>query len=227
MAYMLSTPFYAADFELLNGGSDVDGGRPFFGWRGSEPVTDTSTIPTQARQLDKKKVADFFVEDQVVIVSQKFKDCVEAVEPDTHQFFPIELQNKDGVPYEAKYFVLHVTQHVPCFDRFETDMFAANKSRKGRPYFTASFAGAGGVICMQAVGKRQMFSGDDLSGVALLVSDQLHAKFEKAKLFGDAFDGSTVREIDKDWILEEQRPEWVEWVKNHPEEDKFRNFKRL
>jgi hypothetical protein len=67
-----------------------------------------------------------------------------------------------------------------------------------------------GVICMQAVGSRDMFSSDPVNRHELLISDELHAKFTNAKLVGPAFDGASVKVIDKDWVPEGQRPEWIE-----------------
>jgi hypothetical protein len=46
-------------------------------------------------------------------VSESFRECVEALEPNVHEFRPVDVARKDGIPFEEQYYALNVRRLVP------------------------------------------------------------------------------------------------------------------
>ena len=55
-------------------------------------------------------------------VSDRFREKVEELEPDVHQFFPVELTAKDGLRPEKRYWFLHICNRVDAIDPEETTL---------------------------------------------------------------------------------------------------------
>ena len=49
-------------------------------------------------------------------VSERFRMCVEAIEPGVHQFIPIELKMPDGSIYPEQYYILNVQNFIDTLD---------------------------------------------------------------------------------------------------------------
>ena len=58
-------------------------------------------------------------------VRQKFKDLVESREPGVHQFFPIELQYKDGHPEDDKIYIFNICHTIDAI-RFDKSNISWN-----------------------------------------------------------------------------------------------------
>jgi hypothetical protein len=57
----------------------------------------TEGLPTKVQWWDRRPVPDFeIIHSPTMIVSQRFRDVVEAVEPGVHQFEPVEYVTKQG-----------------------------------------------------------------------------------------------------------------------------------
>jgi Protein of unknown function (DUF1629) len=49
-------------------------------------------------------------------VSERFRMCVEAIEPDVHQFIPVELKMADASFYPEQYYILNVLNLIDTLD---------------------------------------------------------------------------------------------------------------
>lgn len=90
------------------------GSLPFYLWIGQPKVADITNVPTVARLINDVPLHDAFWIAHTGVVSQRLRDVIEGNEPNTHQFFPLKLHRKNGSLIPDNYFIMHVTQRVPC-----------------------------------------------------------------------------------------------------------------
>jgi hypothetical protein len=121
---------------------------------------------------------------RILAVDDALKALIETLEPDVHQFFPIEITMPKGSVYPKSFYTLVIGQYF--------DSFVPEKSEKGsfKPdgpdyYFhTETKKGLNGIALSQAVfGKAHLWRERRLSGEWLTCfSDELNSEIEKADL---------------------------------------------
>ena len=80
-------------------------------WRGEK--ISKKRLPTRARQLSShKQLPHFFGVDTSPAVSETFKNIVEGLEPDVHQFFPFEVIGKAGKLLDRPFFQINVLSKI-------------------------------------------------------------------------------------------------------------------
>ena len=61
---------------------------------------------------------------RILAVDEALKEIIERLEPDVHQFFPIEIRLRNGKMYPARYFVLVIGQYFNSFLPENSDKFS-------------------------------------------------------------------------------------------------------
>ncbi|WP_305098250.1 imm11 family protein [Croceibacterium aestuarii] len=197
-----------------------------FGFSHGRVVDDLSMLPTRATQKDKKKLCDVFPMPGLNAVSAKFKSIVEEFEPDTHQFFPISLNAKDGTPYEEEYFIFNACQRFDAIlpDQSKSLHWSEKKAGewKGMPFLNGTASDL--VLSRPAIGDHHLWVSRLILGGHVFFSDPLKARMEKEKVRYVLYDKAEEvdRDLDliqqirptKDWLVGNQR-HWVE--QNFPE----------
>lgn len=90
----------------------VDGVRPaIWGWGwGTGSSLAGHQVPRSATQTDSNKLADIFPLPVLACVGQRVRAIVEAFELGVHDFHPIQLKSRKGVPCDEPYFMINVRQ---------------------------------------------------------------------------------------------------------------------
>ena len=206
------------EFEDATGRSSGEGYLPFYHWVGSEKVTDLSNIPTSARQTRKGKLTDAFWVANAGLVSPRFKDLIEEIEPDTHQFFPVALKDIDGTPYPDQYFIWHVTQQVACVMFKESDNWPIGSVKYGptvgQPIYSCHDTGL--VISKSAFSHRKIFTTGAVCGGELIIPDDMVRKIKKQGI--KFLRMHPVVEVDRPWLPEENCPELLAYNEEHPDQ---------
>ncbi|WP_081625843.1 imm11 family protein [Yoonia vestfoldensis] len=143
-------------------------------------------MPTKIKRIDpnRKPVPLLDVErwPSKCLVNQTFKDILEEIEPDTHQFFPMEIfQNDEKI---AHYYLLNVCNRL---DTYHPELTYPRNARgfwkpvKGEPSSI--------VFSMEAIGNHHAwidkFAG--LGGSGVFMSDVLVERLQTAGLTGLSF----------------------------------------
>lgn len=190
---------------------------PFSLWAASPKVTNTENIPTAAIQLDEEQLPDVFPINSAGVVSARFKAIVEAVEPDVHQFFPIELRRKDSTLHEGDYFIFHPTRYAPCVllskSGIRSKVTVKYGSRAGMVNYHVHYDEY--VISRPAYGDRKIFGSFSVEHDALLVTNEVVERIQAEKLTN--FRLYPVRELDEPWIFENEEPELAAFFKDRPD----------
>jgi hypothetical protein len=78
-------------------------------WHKAVP-RDPNSIPRIARRKGRRKSPPpcFFMLDGPMVVCAAFRDIVEALEPNTHEFHPITLLGKDGSELPDRFYILNI-----------------------------------------------------------------------------------------------------------------------
>lgn len=199
------------------------GSLPFYKWVGSSRVEDVSDIPTAAQQTNSVPIPDVFLIGDAGIVSERFRELIENHEPDIHQFFRIDLSFNDGSEVEERHYIWHVTQYAPCVlykdSKQKRLRYVKFGEEAGRPIYNC-FAG-GMVVSKPAFGNRKVFSTSIVNPGKLVVSDSIGTELRKVNI-SDLW-MEPVAEVDCEWRLEEDVPELMSWLKEHPEKKEILN----
>lgn len=194
------------------------GSLPFYLWIGAPKVAVITNVPTVARQINDVPLHDAFWIAHAGVVSERLRDVIEGIEPNTHQFFPLKLHRKNGSLISDNYFIMHVAQRVPCVFFKKSKETSLRRVRfgdsAGSPIFWCSDDGL--VISKPAFGSRHLFSTSIVAGGLILVSDTLGDELKRQNI-RDLY-MSKITEIEDEWLPEEDVPEFMEWLEDHPDE---------
>ena len=108
-------------------GSSFAAERETIWWSGWE-WDEGKRIEHAGQVLTVKKVSrgdvypDFLRLTNLRLASERFRDLVEALEPDVHQFFPVKMVRKSGAPISLPYFLLNVAQSFDCIIPEKSDL---------------------------------------------------------------------------------------------------------
>jgi len=114
-------------------------------------------------------------------VHQKFKDAVEGLEPDIHQFIPVTLLRKSGEPFEGQYYLMRVCQFIDAVIKEKSDLETGINENtgnevwylRGDPHLTVE---------AKKIKGRHLWWGDTQLIGAYFCSDELHAIYEEQKM---------------------------------------------
>lgn len=216
-------PYTFKDQELPTAGFEfIDWEKVFIpigGLSGGPPLPDLNILPKKARRTDKLKLTDYILIRGFALVSERFKQAVESLEPGAHQFSAIELQEKDGTPIEESYYIFKNCQAAPCVLRAHSEMKSVGRVRvepnEGKPYYFCQYNKVG--LSRPAV------EGWHLWGASLILpdgcvfmSDELYKRFKKDRLTHFRYHEAVF--FDEPWVPEENVPEYLQWMQENPEQ---------
>jgi hypothetical protein len=182
-----------------------DGGVTGDGYHAGLPV-DGSNFPKWVRWSDPNgnPVPDF---DQVpfLSVSEKAKQVIESLEPDVHQFFPVEYQDKKGNFTAVRYWFVPCNR-IDSVDREHSNMVLLDGRqwtppkdlvRMGEPLppnvdpdKPAEF-----VFNLNAIGSRYIWRDKHIGGATCFISDAMAELFKKEGLTGLRLDQSRREQV--------------------------------
>lgn len=156
------------------------------------------------------KIWDFVKTSTGHLVSEKFKTFLEALEPNTHQFHPVELIRTKGDVLQQHYYFLP-GQRIECiFPDGEpgleiyweyNDMFPKEKKI---PSIMGAEHSSTAVVSKPSVAGKHLWV-PIICGTGHFVSDEFKQKFEAAKLTGASFYDCVddPREYDREIVLKD------------------------
>jgi len=118
-------------------------------------------LPIKVIWWDKRLVPDFeIIHSPTMIVSQRFRDVVEAVEPGVHQFEPVEYVTKQGA-HVADMFVFVICNRIDSVDRDLTTQYrlhpVGNPTTSKSKYWQPSIQGTQLVFNAAQVGDHHLW----------------------------------------------------------------------
>ncbi len=212
--YVSAQPSFAFD-------KDSNGEEPWgFGWgwgTGHRPFD--RPVPTSATQTDGNKLVDVFPMPGFACVSERFRAIVESFEPGIHEFHPIQLKSKKGVPHGDPFFLINVRQ------RFDSIVVKGNNVEwatmmggdlVGMPFVTRPNAPR--FVSRTTITGRHLWLNLWIYAGGIMVSDELRAAFVDAKIkrldlkepWAHYFE-----EVDGSFDYREQTPEMIDWMERH------------
>jgi len=215
--YVSAQPNFVIDKE-------ADGTTPWgFGWVwGGGRSLIGRPVPKSATQTDSNKLADVFPLPALACVGERFRAIVESFEPGIHEFHPIQLKSRKGVPYGEPYFLINVRQ------RFDSILVKGNNvdwskrtggDMDGMPF--ASRPRAPRFVSRPTIAGRHLWQNFWVYGGGIMVSEELRAALMQAKIRRLKFAeprADYFEEVDKPFDYREQVPEMIEWMDaNRPE----------
>lgn len=184
-----------------------------FSWGGGN-WRDPELMPKSGYQAKRSRVPDVFPMQASNAVSQRFKDLVEEFEPDVHQFFPLALRDKNGVPLPDNYYIFNCVVSLDAVLVAESGLsWRSEKIPEGRPESSMSF-GSQLVFSRPAIAGHHLWVGDYLSqNLTIYVSDAFYTELRARKI--RFFDFKQYPELDIPWIAEEQIKPMLDWEASH------------
>jgi len=183
-------------------------------WNASKPVENPELLPKVIRQLDDKKLHDVFWAENFGIVNDRFKDIIEAHEPDVSEFFPITVLDKKGNAYDKPHYIFHPIQRVTCVLRSERKPSIIWVRDTGQPIYRYSESHL--VLSAPQIGNRKVFTAQ-FGGNGLIVTKEIGDALKKTPKIR-YLRMHDVKLLDRPWVPEENIPELLQWYAEHPEE---------
>ncbi|MCA1440446.1 hypothetical protein I6F07_09510 [Ensifer sp. IC4062] len=211
--YVSAQPNFAID-------KDSDGTAPWgFGWGwGAGRSLVGSPVPKSATQTDSNKIVDVFPLPGFACVGERFRVIVEAFEPGVHEFYPIQLKSRKGVPHEESHFLINVCQRFDSILVKGIDLEWGRRvagGLEGMPYLSRMGTKPPLPVSRTTIAGRHLWLNYWVWEGGIMVSDQLRAALMDAKLrrlkfkepWAERFD-----EVDSPFDYREQVPHIVDWM---------------
>jgi len=81
-------------------------------WRSGTWIA-PEVVPTKVRITEGDAIYDWrTVRGGAILVSGRFRDCVEELDPGRHQFFPISVEDRSGAFKPGPFFLFNVVGHI-------------------------------------------------------------------------------------------------------------------
>jgi len=170
-------------------------------------------LPEDARQDDWLEMADVILDTgNLNVVSGRFREAVEALEPGIHAFHPLTMRDKAGETGFGEWFLFECGQTVPAvlsrksgFDgRWQNDYF-------GRPHHGLSSAKRDGLyLSRPEIAGRHLFANLFHGPSALVVSDELTVRLEPLDLRHVGI--VSAEAVDEPWDVRAEIGPWLDWV---------------
>ncbi|MCY1707284.1 imm11 family protein [Pannonibacter sp. SL95] len=192
-----------------------------FGWSGGI-WKDPEFMPKSGYQASRGRVPDVFPMPASNAVHQRFKDLVEEFEPGVHQFFPLALRDKNGVPLPDPYYIFNCLVRLDAVLVAESGLsWGSEKIPEGRPESSISFDSQL-VFSRPAIAGHHLWVGDYLwQHGKIYVSDAFYAELRARKIRFFRF--AQYPELDIPWIAEEQIKPMLDWEASHEPEAWYSN----
>ena len=82
------------------------------GWKTGTPIA-PEVVPTAARIVKGDAIYDWLTMlGGATLVSDRFRDCVEALDPGRHQFFPVSVTDRQGAAKPGPFFMFNVVGYI-------------------------------------------------------------------------------------------------------------------
>lgn len=95
-----------------------------------EPVQEWEYPRSHTLKRKNAVLADLFeASDRIWCVREGLKRVIERVEPDTHEFFPLEINQPDGEPYDGTFYTMVIGTWLTAFSFEDTPAEAFHDNR--------------------------------------------------------------------------------------------------
>lgn len=120
---------------------------------------------------------------RILAVDDPLKAIIERLEPDVHQFFPIEIRMPHGTVFPKSYFVIHIGQYHKSFSSENSREGVWRENGEFGYIIEKSKKGVVGLAFAKSVfGNSHLWRERDLRESLTCFSDQLQAEISKAGL---------------------------------------------
>jgi hypothetical protein len=128
--------------------------------------------------------ADFFRYGLLNIVSDSIKDILEAIEGIQVEFYPVKLIFKEQLYTQKKYFLIHFTEQVDCFD-FENSEYTSYTIKSGTIRILSSIRKL--ILLPVDTSKHKLFIVGRVSFFIICIDDSIAERILKAGVRGVRF----------------------------------------
>lgn len=93
-----------------------------FDWEEGKRIEQASQVLTAIKVSSGDVYPDFLKLTNLTLASERFRALVEALEPGTHQFFPVKMVRKSRELISLPYFLLNVARSLDCIVAEKSDL---------------------------------------------------------------------------------------------------------
>ncbi|HEY1612707.1 MAG TPA: DUF1629 domain-containing protein [Rhizomicrobium sp.] len=89
----------------------------------------SAVVPTRVRILKGKGPYDWAQIGNPVLVSSRFRDCVEMLDPGRHGFFPVTVEDRNGVARPEPFYLFNVIGRVDSIIEAKSNLSAVGRGQ--------------------------------------------------------------------------------------------------
>ena len=156
-------------------------------WRSGTSIP-PDVVPTKAQLTKGDEIYDCrIVRGGAMLVSARFKDCVEELEPGRHQFFPITVEDKRGTFKPGPFFIFNVVGYIDSIIEEQSNLKASGRGQIKAWGYTRRVGPWKCALNTSVIGARACWTELRYEG-RWFVSDRLAEIMRARGLMGFAFD---------------------------------------
>ena len=171
--------YVGAKFRKECGSNDINDLPPITPIKAHEPPKWYETVKTYSSLGSLIELPN-----QILAVDDALKSIIERLEPEVHQFFPIQITMPKGAVYPKRYFVMAIGRYFDSFSK-EKSKVGCWKDR-GNGYYSALYNLkehlTGLAFSKTVFGNAHLWRERHMSEPEILFSDELQAEITKAGL---------------------------------------------
>lgn len=152
-------------------------------WRSGTWIA-PKVVPKKARIIAGDAIYDWrTVDGGAILVSSRFRDCIEELDPGRHQFFPISVEDRHGALKPGPYFLFNVVGYIDSIIEAQSSLKALGREVSEAWIYQREVGPWQCAMDASIIGERACWT-ELHYGRRRFVSDRLAALFRQRKLTG-------------------------------------------
>ena len=156
-------------------------------WRSGTWIA-PDVVPTKVRITEGDALYDWrTVRGGAILVSGRFKECVEDLDPGRHQFFPVSVKDRQGAERQGPFFLFNVVGHINSIVEAQSNLKASGREVSTAWIYQREVGPWRCAMDTSIIGARACWT-ELHYGRRRFVSDKLAALFRQRGLIGFGLD---------------------------------------
>jgi hypothetical protein len=80
-------------------------------WRSGDVIS-PELVPKDMKMVKGQRPVDWQSVHGAPLVSQRFRDAVESIDPGRHQFFPVSVEGRNGAPVKGRFYLFNIVGQI-------------------------------------------------------------------------------------------------------------------
>jgi Immunity protein family (Imm11) len=152
-------------------------------WRSGTHIP-PDVMPTHVKMVKGKRLFDWLtLRGGATLVGSRFKDIIEAIEPSTHQFFPVAVEQRNGELLNDRFYIFNVVGRIDSIVEEESNLEPTGKGIVASWIYQPKIGEWRCAVNANVIGGRACWTESHYGG-RWFISDKVADELKSQKLLG-------------------------------------------